>query len=71
MIRVSSVKKGHVYTVWTTETLEMILGELDVSMYSSKRKIVSCIAWLYMNFVFYKLNKNWTYLQYSNYVQMW
>ena len=27
-----------------TEALEMILGELHVSMYSSKRNILSCIA---------------------------
>jgi len=30
--------EGHLYILWTTEALELILGELHVSMYPSQRK---------------------------------
>jgi len=37
-IPLSSRKKGHVYTVRTTEALEMILRELHVSIYPIREK---------------------------------
>jgi hypothetical protein len=32
------ILKGHLYILWTVEPLEMIVGELDVSIHPSQRK---------------------------------
>jgi len=43
--------EGHLYTSWTTETLELILGELHVSIYRKQRKIFCWIMSCYFNFL--------------------
>ena len=58
----------YIYLVWTTEALEMILGELHISMYHSQRKILSSITWLYFNFL---SSNQFAVLEYMTFLCWW
>ena len=52
--------KGNLYITWTTETLELILGELHVSMYC-RHQLNKMM--LFQLSVFYYLHSTWTNIQ--------